>query len=94
METFILGVAIGTVVGYAIRALISRVHHRRFEEDYGYNPHFPPGDRLLAPSSETFRLDRGRGRNLAERPAPRPHGTQKSWKWPSHRKAPVRHDAS
>ena len=80
METFILGVAIGTVVGYAIRALISRVHHRRFEEDYGYNLHFPPGDRPLARSSEASRLDLGRGR--------------KSWKWPSHRKVPVRYDAS
>jgi len=38
MEIFILGVALGFIAGYTVRALISRVHRRRFEEEYGFNP--------------------------------------------------------
>jgi hypothetical protein len=57
MGNFILGVAVGTVVGYAIRALISRVRHRRFEENYGYNPRYPPCEQPLALSSEASRLE-------------------------------------
>jgi NhaP-type Na+/H+ or K+/H+ antiporter len=37
METFILGVATGVVIGYAIRALISATRRRRVMVDYGYN---------------------------------------------------------
>jgi NhaP-type Na+/H+ or K+/H+ antiporter len=44
MEPFILGVTVGVSVGYAVRALISHVRHRRFAENYGYNLRFPPGD--------------------------------------------------
>jgi hypothetical protein len=40
METFILGMAVGTVVGYAIRALISSRRRRRVAEKYGYNYRF------------------------------------------------------
>jgi NhaP-type Na+/H+ or K+/H+ antiporter len=35
MEVFILGMAIGTVIGYAIRALISYTRRRCIEEEYG-----------------------------------------------------------
>ena len=79
MGNFILGVAVGAVVGYAIRALISRVRHRRFEENYGYNPRYPPCEQPLARSSEASRLDLDRGRNVVPKPAPRPRGIQKSW---------------
>jgi NhaP-type Na+/H+ or K+/H+ antiporter len=37
METFILGVATGVFIGYAIRALISYRRRRRVEAEYGYN---------------------------------------------------------
>jgi hypothetical protein len=40
MEIFVLGVAVGGVLGYAIRALISRRRHRRFREEHGSNPRF------------------------------------------------------
>jgi NhaP-type Na+/H+ or K+/H+ antiporter len=38
METFVLGVVVGSFVGYAIRSLISRRRHRRFQEQHGSNP--------------------------------------------------------
>jgi hypothetical protein len=40
MEIFVLGVVVGGVLGYAIRALISRRRHQRFQEQYGTNPRF------------------------------------------------------
>jgi hypothetical protein len=40
METFVLGVAVGGVLGYVIRALISHRRHRRFQEEHGSNPRF------------------------------------------------------
>jgi hypothetical protein len=40
MENFILGMIVGGVVGYVIRALISCRHHRRFQEQYGSNPRY------------------------------------------------------
>ena len=57
MEPFILGVIVGASVGYAVRALISHVRHRRFEEDYGYTSRFPPGDwpdRSPTPASQNL----------------------------------------
>jgi hypothetical protein len=38
MEIFVLGVALGFIAGYTVRALISHMHRRRFEEEYGFNP--------------------------------------------------------
>jgi hypothetical protein len=40
MEPFILGVIVGASLGYAVRALISHMRHRCFEEDYGYSSRF------------------------------------------------------
>jgi hypothetical protein len=36
----VLGVAVGGILGYVIRALISRRRHRRFQEEHGSNPRF------------------------------------------------------
>ena len=55
MEPFILGVIVGALVGYAVRSLISHVRHRRFAENHGYTPRFPPGDwpaRSSTPASQ------------------------------------------
>jgi NhaP-type Na+/H+ or K+/H+ antiporter len=38
MESLILGIVLGFVAGYMVRAMISQVRRRRFEEDYGFNP--------------------------------------------------------
>ena len=38
MEIAFLWIALGFVAGYMVRALISQVRRRRFEEDYGFNP--------------------------------------------------------
>jgi len=38
MDSLLLGILLGFIAGYAVRALISRVRRRRFEEDYGFNP--------------------------------------------------------
>jgi NhaP-type Na+/H+ or K+/H+ antiporter len=38
MESIFLWIALGFVAGYMVRALISQVRRRRFEEDYGFNP--------------------------------------------------------
>jgi hypothetical protein len=38
MDSLFLGIILGFVAGYMVRALISQVRRRRFEEDYGLNP--------------------------------------------------------
>jgi hypothetical protein len=38
MDSLLLGILLGFVAGYLVRALISQVRRRRFEEDYGLNP--------------------------------------------------------
>ena len=38
MESIFLWIVVGFVAGYMVRALISQVRRRRFEEDYGFNP--------------------------------------------------------
>lgn len=40
METLVLGVAVGGLLGYVIRSLISRRRYRRFQEQHGSNPRF------------------------------------------------------
>ena len=38
MDSLPLGILLGFVAGYLVRALISQMRRRRFEEDYGFNP--------------------------------------------------------
>jgi NhaP-type Na+/H+ or K+/H+ antiporter len=38
MDIFIIGLSIGFVVGYFVRALLSHLRRRRFLEEHGYNP--------------------------------------------------------
>jgi hypothetical protein len=38
MDSLFLGIGLGFIAGYAVRALISRLRRRRFEEEYGCNP--------------------------------------------------------
>jgi hypothetical protein len=38
MDYTFLWIVLGFVAGYMVRALISQVRRRRFEEDYGFNP--------------------------------------------------------
>jgi hypothetical protein len=45
MESLFLGIVLGFIAGYMVRALISQVRRRRFEEDYGFNPRSRLGPR-------------------------------------------------